>query len=179
MLEEFDIHIKDNFLDKEIYKLIYDKIPFYAYSGNYGYHNIEGSLIKEQNDNPEHLFYGATVEKNISNYVREKCEKLYNKKFKENYTAYTMVTRTTPMVHCDKGKNTSHQIIIYIRGDEGLNRGTGFYVKNNNIHELNTHIGFKENRAIFWESSVYHSPLIWSDDNKNKRFSIIAQYKEK
>jgi hypothetical protein len=49
MLEEFDIHIKDNFLDKEIYKSIYDKIPFYTYSGNYGYHNIEGTLIKEQN----------------------------------------------------------------------------------------------------------------------------------
>ena len=44
MLEEFDIHIKDNFLDKEIYKSIYDKIPFYTYSGNYGYHNIEGSF---------------------------------------------------------------------------------------------------------------------------------------
>ena len=31
MEEGFDIHIKDNFLDKEIYKLIYDKIPFYIY----------------------------------------------------------------------------------------------------------------------------------------------------
>ena len=144
MEEGFDIHIKDNFLDKEMYKLIYDKISFYVYSGNYGYHNTDGNLIKKQNSNPEHLFYGATVEKDISNYIREKCEKLYNKKFKENYSAYTMVTRTTPMVHCDKGEKTSHQI-----------------------------------RAVFWESSVYHSPLIWSDDNKNKRFSIIAQYKEK
>lgn len=178
MKEGFDIHIKDNFLDEELYKLIYDKIPFYIYGGNYGYHNVEGKLIQEQNSKPEHLFYGAKVEENISNHIKEKCEKLYGKKFKENYSAYTMVTRTTPMVHCDKGKNTSHQIIIYIRGDEGLNRGTGFYVKNNDVHELNTHIGFKENRAIFWESSVYHSPLIWSDDNKSKRFSIIAQYKE-
>ena len=178
MLEEFDIHIKDNFLDKEIYKSIYDKIPFYTYSGNYGYHNIEGSLIKEQNNNPEHLFYGATVEENISNYVREKCEKLYNKKFKENYTAYTMVARTTPMVHTDKRTNCTHQIIVYIRGDESLHRGTGFYVNNNGNYELNTHVGFKQNRGVFWESSAYHSPLIWSDNNQSKRFSIIAQYVE-
>ena len=74
MKEGFDIYIKDNFLDEELYKLIYDKIPFYIYGGNYGYHNIEGKLIQEQNNKPEHLFYGAKVEENISNHIKEKCE---------------------------------------------------------------------------------------------------------
>ena len=158
---EFDIAVKNNFIEHELYQLIYNKIPFYVYGEKFKY-------ILEGKTDPEHLFYGAIVEKNISDYIRKKCEKLYNKKFKENYTAYTMVTRTTPMVHRD------------IRGDESLHRGTGFYVNNsNNNFELNTHIGFKQNRAIFWESSHYHSPLIWNDDNKSKRFSIIAQYKEK
>ena len=178
MKEGFDIHIKDNFLDNELHKLIYDKIPFYMYSDNYNYHNKENKLVEEENGKPKHLFYGAEVEKHIADHIREKCENLYNKKFVENYTAYTMVARTTPMVHRDLSDYTSHQIIIYIRGDESLHRGTGFYVKNNDIHELNTLIGFKENRAVFWESSTYHSPLIWSDENQSKRFSIIAQYKE-
>ena len=178
MKEGFDIHIKDNFLDNELHKLIYDKIPFYMYSDNYNYHNKENKLVEEENGKPKHLFYGAEVEKHIADHIREKCENLYNKKFVENYTAYTMVARTTPMVHRDLSDYTSHQIIIYIRGDESLHRGTGFYVKNNDTHELNTHIGFKENRAVFWESSTYHSPLIWSDENQSKRFSIIAQYKE-
>jgi|GEM_PF-5503231 hypothetical protein len=168
--EEFDINIKDNFIEEKLYKLIYNKIPFYTYGEDYKY---------EEGDNTkEHLFYGSPVEKNVADYLRERCEKLYNKKFKENYTAYTMVARTTPMVHADIGANCTHQVIVYIRGDESLHRGTGFYVNNNGNHELNTHIGFKQNRGIFWESSAYHSPLIWSDNNQSKRFSIIAQYKE-
>ena len=118
MEEGFDIHIKDNFLDKEIYKLIYDKIPFYMYSDNYNYHEEDNKLVEEENGKPKHLFYGAAVEKNIADHIREKCENLYNKKFKENYTAYTMVARTTPMVHRDISEYASHQIIIYIRGDE-------------------------------------------------------------
>ncbi len=169
MNQGFDINIKDNFLEEKLYKSIYDKIPFYTYSQDYKY---------EEGDTNAHLFYGAPVEKNISDYLREKCQKLYNKKFKENYSAYTMVARTTPMVHADIGPNCTHQIIVYVRGDESLHRGTGFYVDNKGYRELNTHIGFKQNRGIFWESSAFHSPLIWSDDNKSKRFSIIAQYKE-
>ena len=178
MEEGFDIHIKDNFLDKEIYKLIYNKIPFYIYDKVGTLEPKDNKVVKEENSELKHLFYGAAVEKNIADHIREKCEKLYNKKFKENYTSYTMVARTTPMVHRDISKYASHQIIIYIRGDESLHRGTGFYVKNNDVHELNTHVGFKKNRAIFWESSTYHSPLIWSDQNQSKRFSIVAQYKE-
>jgi len=175
---EFDIAVKNNFIEHELYQLIYNKIPFYVYGEKFKYDYPSGkSDISYQS---QHLFYGAIVEKNISDYIRKKCEKLYNKKFKENYTAYTMVTRTTPMVHNDISEDCTHQVIVYIRGDESLHRGTGFYVNNsNNNFELNTHIGFKQNRAIFWESSHYHSPLIWNDDNKSKRFSIIAQYKEK
>ena len=173
MKEGFDINIKDNFLDKKLYESIYNKITSYIYNQDYNY----TTEIKLKNKT--HLFYGTTVEKEISEHIRKKCEKLYNKKLKECYSAYTMVARTTPMVHCDKGENTSHQIIIYIRGDESLHRGTGFYVeKDKGNYELNTHIGFKQNRAIFWESSAFHSPLIWSDENKSKRFSFLAQYKE-
>ena len=181
MKEGFDIHIKDNFLDDKLFKLIYDKIPFYTYRYNFTQHAIKDSkLISKENKN-EHLFYGADAEKHTADHIRKKCSKLYNKKFKERFCSYTMVARTTPMVHKDLDDYTSHQILLYIRGDESLHRGTGFYVKNKNTkdtYELNTHIGFKENRAIFWESSSYHSPLMWDDKNQSKRFSILAQYKE-
>tara|TARA_R100001163_G_scaffold63105_1_gene54562 strand:+ start:1328 stop:1849 length:522 start_codon:yes stop_codon:yes gene_type:complete len=171
MQTEFDIHIKDNFIDADLYESIYEKIPFYTYSGQ-GH-----KYVNKVEDHP-HLFFGAPVEKEIADYIRKKCEKLYNKNFKENYCTYTMVQRSKPMVHCDAGEFTTHQIIVYIRGDVGLHRGTGFYIEKNNEYELNTHIGFNENRAIFWYSPVFHSPLLWNDENKSKRFSIIAQYKE-
>ena len=173
MKEGFDINIKDHFIEQELYESIYNKISFQMYSENFHY------KFENEPDGVQHLFYGAEVEKDVSDYIRKKCEKLYRIKLKENYCAYTMVARTTPMVHCDKADNCTHQVIIYIRGDESLHRGTGFYLTDaNDNFELNTHIGFRQNRAIFWESSVYHSPLIWSDNNKSKRFSFIAQYKE-
>ena len=59
-----------------------------------------------------------------------------------------------------------------------LQKGTGFFLKNEDGLQLNTQIGFKENRAIFWDSRAYHSPLNFSAEDKTKRFSIIAQYKE-
>ena len=40
---------------------------------------------------------------------------------------------------------------------------------------LNTHIGFKENRAIFFKSGTTHSPLTWQEDS-SKRYSIICQF---
>tara|TARA_R100001460_G_scaffold71998_1_gene112695 strand:+ start:1767 stop:2267 length:501 start_codon:yes stop_codon:yes gene_type:complete len=164
MQEEFNINIKDNFIEEKLYKSIYDKVLHLPYKPNVG---------------SRYYFHGAPVEKDVANYVREECEKLSGKKFIEKYTSYGMVTGIDPIVHCDYDEEIcTHQVLVYIRGDEGLHRGTGFYVNNNGTQELNTHVGFRQNRAIFFDSKNYHSPLIWSDDNKSKRFSILAQFKE-
>lgn len=165
----FDITIKDSFIENKLFKLIYNKIPFYLYNEDYFYN------LKNKSD---YLFRGAKVEKSIANFLKKKCEKLLNKKLKEFHTNYTMVARNTQFVHTDKSEDCTHQLLVYIRGDESLHRGTGFYVKNDEKYELNTHVGFKKNRGIFWESSTYHSPLIFCDDNKSVRYSIVAQYKE-
>ena len=110
---------------------------------------------------------------------KEECEKQFNIKLKTHFCSVTMLATVEPVVHCDYDKEKcSHQVIVYIRGNEDLHKGTGFYTTKNNINELNTHVGFKENRAIFWNSEIFHSPLNWSADNKSKRFSLIAQYKE-
>ena len=172
MQVEFDINIKDNFIEPDIFKSIYEKIPFYHYSG-------DSHRYEQDKANENHLFFAINTEPEIADYIRKRCEKLYNKKLKLRYCSYTMVQRAEPMVHCDaKDDCTTHQVIVYIRGDVGLHRGTGFYTEVNNKYELNTHIGFNENRAIFWYSPVFHSPLTWYDKNKSKRYSIIAQYKE-
>ena len=52
------------------------------------------------------------------------------------------------------------------------------YIKNEDGFQLNTHVGFVENRAIFWDSRAWHSPLNFAANDKSKRFSILAQYKE-
>ena len=59
-----------------------------------------------------------------------------------------------------------------MHGEESTNNGTGFYheVSPGNL-ELSMHIGFKHNRAIFFSSDVYHSPLQWAG-NGSFRYSI-------
>ena len=48
-------------------------------------------------------------------------------------------------------------LYLQIEGGTKLNHGLGFYTNNNN---LDMHIGFKENRAILFNSNLVHSPLV-------------------
>ena len=75
MQTEFDINIKDNFLEPNIFKSIYEKIPFYHYSGDS--HRYENDKANEH-----HLFFAINTEPEIADYIRKKCEKLYNKKIR-------------------------------------------------------------------------------------------------
>ena len=91
--------------------------------------------------------------------------------FKES--SYTMVGASDkPRPHTDKDIKTTHQCLIYMYGEESTNTGTGFYhEKSKNKHELSIHVGFKQNRAIFFSSDVWHSPLQWAG-NGSFRYSI-------
>jgi len=163
MKESFNIIIKDDFLDKNIHQEIYQKINNYAYSAN-------GNYI----ENVNHIWFSCPVEKNIEEIVKNKCEKIWNKKFKVNYCSYTMLATVEPIVHCDLSEQCDHQVIIYIKGNTNLHKGTGFYLNK----ELNTHVGFNENRAVLWHANTSHSPLNWASEDKSKRYSIICQLKE-
>ena len=168
MKYEFDVRIKDNFLNDNKFKDLYNKVPFYTYKHN-------ANSIQYIN----HIWYSSIASEEIAKYLKEKCEKEFNIKLKINFCNFTMLATVTPVVHCDYNEEKcTHQVIVYLRGNENLNKGTGFYTSKNGNHELNTHVGFKQNRAIFWNSEIWHSPLNWSADDKSKRFSLIAQYKE-
>ena len=167
MEANFNINIVDNFLDKDTFTEVYNKIPYFQYQP-------DQNMI----ENIPHIWFSATVEPQLAGFVKEKCEKTFNKKLNLVFCSYTMLATVEPTVHCDHTDKTSHQVIIYIRGNTDLHKGTGFYIKNEDRFQLNTHVGFVENRAIFWDSRTWHSPLNFTAEDKSKRFSIIAQYKE-
>ena len=50
-------------------------------------------------------------------------------------------------------------------GDTKINNGTGFYEQEDDKFSLHTHIGFKENRAIIFTSSIWHSPLQFAGES--------------
>ena len=110
--------------------------------------------------------------------VQNEIKSLINKKF--NYqitnfvdTTYTMVgANDKPRPHKDNIMGVTHQCLIYMLGEESANNGTGFYYeKNSGKLELSIHVGFKQNRAIFFSSDVPHSPLQWAG-NGSFRYSI-------
>lgn len=164
----FDIIIKDSFLDKNLYEKIYKKIDTFIYSCSNNH----------QTDNSgkgyNHIWYSCDTENDIKTIVKNKCEKIWNKKFKARFCSYTMLATVEPLVHRDLSEECDYQIIIYIKGNQNLHKGTGFYIND----KLNTHIGFNENRAVLWRSNAIHSPLNWASDDKSKRYSIICQLKE-
>ena len=78
-----------------------------------------------------------------------------------------------PRPHTDQVIGATHQCLIYMHGEESTNNGTGFYHYNMSPEnlELSIHAGFRQNRAIFFSSDVYHSPLQWAG-NGSFRYSI-------
>ena len=110
--------------------------------------------------------------------IQVEIKKLIKEKFnfkvsKFDYSAYTMVgVSDRPRPHTDMSRERTHQCLIYMHGEESANNGTGFYHKASSEHlELSMHIGFKQNRAIFFSSDVWHSPLQWAG-NGSFRYSI-------
>jgi|TARA_R100001443_G_scaffold563_6_gene2320 hypothetical protein len=171
MENSFNIRIKDNFFNDSIFKEIYNNVDHQNYSPD---SNVLQNLWEK------HIWYASnSVKPEVKQYVKTKCEEIINKKLEMGICNYTMVATVTPLVHCDKKEGiTTHQALVYIKGNEKLTKGTGFYVKEEGSFILNTHVGFKENRVIIWDSEAWHSPLNWSSDDKQQRYSIIAQFKE-
>ena len=161
--EAYDIMIKDNFLDEELFNNLHSRVGTFMYAAKI-------NLLT----NGKHPWFSAYVSEDIQEIVKNKCEKIWNKKFKVTMSAFTLLATVEPLPHCDLKDDCSHQIIIYIKGNTNLHKGTGFYMKK----KLNTHIGFNENRAILWRSNACHSPLNWASDDKSPRYSLIFQLKE-
>ena len=107
MKETFDIIIKDNFLDQDLHKKIHLLINRYNYHPNDNY--IEGV---------DHIWFSCPVEKEIKEIVKNKCEEIWNKKFKVRFCSYTMLATVKPVVHNDYSDECDYQIIIYIKGIE-------------------------------------------------------------
>ena len=162
----FDIVIKDNFLKEEDFKKIYNIISNLSFSPN-------DYLGEKTSDNLAWFSHKAHTD--FLEIIKNEVFNQFNKKIKEFVLAnYTLLSNPKPLVHQDKIDNVNWQLLLYIKGDLSVTNGTGFYIeKENGVFELNTHIGFKENRAIFFKAVNWHSPLQWSVEY-SKRYSFIS-----
>tara|TARA_Y100000004_G_C8874196_1_gene394654 strand:+ start:114 stop:599 length:486 start_codon:yes stop_codon:yes gene_type:complete len=66
-----------------------------------------------------------------------------------------------------------YAFLCFLKGKELLYNGTGFY---NDKNELDRYVGFKENRALFYSSRVFHTDL-QALGPSSSRYSMNIFYK--
>jgi len=170
MLEEFDIQIKDSFLNKKDFNEIK------SYSKKILWKPIK---LAYDEKNPKHVWFTEDCSEKISKILSKEVSRFFKIEILKIVTCqYSFVAKSNKTeVHHDGDGEHNFQVIFYIDGDENIHCGTGFYTKkDDNSFDLNTHIGFRPNRIVTWTSGIYHAPLSFTDDFKS-RISIIAQYK--
>ena len=121
-------------------------------------------------------------------YLDHLIKKYFNKKnTKYTRTFFSMSNaKDKARPHHDVEQPSVYNLLIYLSGDSLINNGTGFYIHKDKEnckppcpHQpackeellLHSHIGFRENRAIFFKSSIWHAPLQWAGESST-RYSL-------
>jgi hypothetical protein len=173
-MNNFEISIKDNFFEKSLFEKIKNNLINLKWDPKNMNFLGKGSFCK-------HPWFSCNIyEEDIKNSIIKNVKNYFNKEIINfNLINYSLVTKiAAPLPHNDLQENVNYQILIYLKGEDTLTNGTGFYIKKENNYILNTHVGFTENRAIFFKTDVFHSPLTW-DENSSVRYSIVGHLKVK
>ena len=166
------IIVQDNFFNKKML----DKIKI-----DLQHQKFSNRFTEEKNTIYQKIYFNVRL-KDDHPVVLETI-KILKEKFNLTYfnisSQYFLSTRheeATPHSDC----LNEYNCLIYLQGAPLLNSGTGFYDydKKNDKYNLNTHIGFKENRAIIFDSKIYHSSLQFNEGS-GKRFCLANFFNKK
>ncbi len=155
----------DDFLDKATLKSLQDTLI-----------NLPYKEVK----NPEGQVYGLrhTLHPSFHNDPLLKLIKQYffPHRFIEpiSVSAHIRQNNKEPLFHTDDDKANVANFLLFVKGDALLNNGTGFMHNN----QLSSHIGFVENRALFFNGmKIPHSDL-QSFGDSSKRYTLNIFYRE-
>lgn len=162
---EFVMYV-DNFLSKDTLESLQNNLI-----------NLEYETVK--NGNGEHYGMRHTFPKSFHN---DPLLKLIENYFfpNKNLTplmvcAHIRENKKEPLFHIDHEGGSVANFLLFVKGEPLLNNGTGFL--NNN--QLSSHVGFVENRALFFNGSkIWHSDL-QSFGESNSRYTLNIFYGEK
>ena len=151
------IIVKDNFFKLETLNSIKNELSNTHFTNRY--HDLKNTIYQKvyfhQEINSTH-FAVKEMHENLKEfnltYDLEKTESSY----------WLSSKHKDPTPHNDVN---DINCLVYLKGAHLINSGTGFYDKIKNDFVLNTHIGFKENRAIIFDSKIYHSSLQFNEDS--------------
>ena len=156
------IFIQDNFFDHNVLKEIQQKMLTSEFKSRY-----QDTLHDDQQNNNlyqrNYHHIALPDESDVSLEVKKNIKKHFNVTVIGMKSNYFLSFPNTPAIpHDDNGL---YNCLIYLLGDTKINNGTGFYEQEDDKFSLHTHIGFKENRAIFFTSSIWHSPLQFAGES--------------
>jgi hypothetical protein len=112
--------------------------------------------MKEYTDANTYGFrYIFSIDSELGKCLSKQCKK----KFKYNIVKVIecgIDKRKLTLYKPHKDNPSIFNLYLQIEGGTKLNHGLGFYTENN----LDIHVGFKENRAVLFDSNLLHSPLV-------------------
>ncbi len=155
----------DDFLDKDTLKSLQETLV-----------NLNYKTVK----NPDGQFYGMrhTFDKSIKDDPLLKLIKQYFFPHRNlepiSVNAHIRENKKEPLFHIDHEKGNVANFLLFVKGEPLLNNGTGFSHKN----QLSSHVGFVENRALFFNGcKIWHSDLQSFGESSN-RYTLNFFYKE-
>ena len=89
-------------------------------------------------------------------------------------SAHLRQNNKEPLFHVDTNNGNTANFLLFVKGEPLFNNGTGFAYNN----QLSSHIGFVENRALFFNGSkILHSDL-QSFGESSERYTLNIFYKD-
>jgi len=162
-----NIYVQDNFFDSKFIQTLQKELLTldfqYRFSTSESVYNRNYHHVELTEDAP------AVQE------VTRQLKKHFNfSSIKHMESFYFLSFPNTPAIpHQD---HADFNCLIYLLGNPLINNGTGFYIDQGEEQILNSHVGFKENRALFFDAKIYHSPLQFAG-NSTPRY-IMANFIE-
>tara|TARA_Y100000593_G_scaffold91816_1_gene181649 strand:- start:809 stop:1315 length:507 start_codon:yes stop_codon:yes gene_type:complete len=161
------IYIQDNFFDSKFIQTLQKELITLEFKHRF-------SSFKHIN-NYDHNYHHVelTEDAPVVQEVTKQLKTHFNfSSIKYMQSSYLLSFPNTPAVpHQDE---SDFNCLIYLLGNPLINNGTGFYIEQEGNQVLNSHVGFKENRAIFFDAKIYHSPLQFAG-NSTPRY-IMANF---
>lgn len=150
------IFIIDDFLDEKNFK----DLKAFSKSKNVNYSTKFFDKAKEKTEATTYgLRFTFLLESELGKCLVNQCLKKFRYNIVE--TAECGIDKRQLTMYKPHRDHCTSKINLYlqIEGGTKLNHGLGFYSGN----DLNIHVGFKENRAVLFDSMLLHTPLV--DEN--------------
>ena len=158
------ILIKDNFFSEDILSKVHLELP------NLNFTNRHADFKDRSIYNKIYFNCPLSSDHYLVEELKNILLKDYNIIYKKMESAYFLSTKNNlPTPHTD---SCELNVLIYLKGNSLMHNGTGIYEQNN----LNTHIGFKENRAILFNGAKYiHASLQSYEQEASPRY-VMANF---